>query len=432
MPTPNLLASVRTQRRRLFWGYLVVLGLVFLISFLKGFRLPNLWAATQFAVNYSAGFVRRGLIGELARRIGGPNVFHYNTFAAIAFSILLVVSLLSALAIYRSLVSSRGDWGYNLALLVFAASPGVAFVVHTVGYLDYIGFMGVLLVILLGRRTRYRFVLFYLTLVVGSLLGFVHEVLAVMFGPVLFFVMLCHGVSDAQYQKCTTKRLVWLLWQAALVAALILVISGVIGTWGTASPTRADELHRSMAQMTNFPLRPDVFEAEARSSARSLTRLMPWYWGMVWEREAEAILPIKAWLAIFPSFAFLFGYGQVAIGQLRLAPFSTWVLRVAYAGATLAPFSLNLVGWDYNRWNGIAILACFACLLTIRIFIPSPPPRPLSPAVLTCGMIALALSLASDNVLFDGFTMQFFPFEKQYKFLHNLLLEESFHYLPRG
>ncbi len=424
------LKSARDQLGpRLHLAYLWVLGIVVLISLLKGFRMPNLWAATQFAIHYGEGFVRRGLVGEIARHLGGPEIFHYYHFAVVAFSCLLVTLAITGWLMLRAVKRERDDVSFKLAMLVACASPGAAFFVHEVGYLDYYGFLAVIVVIALARGVRITGLLFAFVWLVGLGLCFVHEVLAVMFGPTLVLVMLCATVARWRHHPGSPWQLAVFFGSALFIFASWLIISGWIGTHGSASPEKMASLARDMRTAVDFPLRPDVLEAETRSSMRNLTRLMPWYWGMIW--KLEPLPPIKSWLAIFPSLSFLLVYGQLAIRELRLHPLFTLVLGLGFAGAMLAPLTLNLVGWDWNRWNAMSLLAGLSGLLALRLLLPNPGKSPVRPFLLGFGAIALCLSLASDNVLFDLFQVQFYPFEKQFEFLLDLF-EKDFTYRPRG
>ncbi|HXS15796.1 MAG TPA: hypothetical protein VN764_01320, partial [Polyangiaceae bacterium] len=98
---------------------------VFLIGWLKGFRLPNLWSATHFAFNYSQGFVRRGFVGELARLVGGEKVYTYQNFLVFSVVVFLVTATLLTITIRRTLDASPRDLPLRAAVLVFAASPGL-------------------------------------------------------------------------------------------------------------------------------------------------------------------------------------------------------------------------------------------------------------------------------------------------------------------
>ncbi len=62
----------------------VIIAGVFAVSLLKGLRMPNLWSATHMTFNYSQGFIRRGLFGQILRVVGGKRAYHYSTLALLA------------------------------------------------------------------------------------------------------------------------------------------------------------------------------------------------------------------------------------------------------------------------------------------------------------------------------------------------------------
>jgi hypothetical protein len=56
----------------------IIVAGVFAVSLLKGLRMPNLWSATHMTFNYTQGFIRRGLFGQVLRAVGGRGIYHYN------------------------------------------------------------------------------------------------------------------------------------------------------------------------------------------------------------------------------------------------------------------------------------------------------------------------------------------------------------------
>jgi hypothetical protein len=63
--------------------FAIVAWLVFAVSLLKGLRMPSSWSATHMTFNYSHGFIRRGLIGEVLRLVGGARP--YNNYGHFLF-----------------------------------------------------------------------------------------------------------------------------------------------------------------------------------------------------------------------------------------------------------------------------------------------------------------------------------------------------------
>jgi len=66
------------------------------MAVLKGLRRPSMWAATQAQLDYSHGFIKRGLLGAVYGPLGGD---HYGRlswiFAAELGVFLLLLGLLT-------------------------------------------------------------------------------------------------------------------------------------------------------------------------------------------------------------------------------------------------------------------------------------------------------------------------------------------------
>jgi hypothetical protein len=117
-------------------------------------------------------------------------------------------------------------------------------------------------------------------------------------------------------------------------------------------------------------------------------------------------------------------------------------------GATLAPLVLNLLGWDSARWNAICFVAAFNGVAALRLFFcapgaaetmaattpgaPAPPWRVDDPWMLTLAAAAIVFGLTSNytGFLFDGYVVQWFPFDGQLRSLLELV-RGNFHFMPR-
>ncbi len=414
------------EGRKLDWAFAAIAIVVALVTFLKGFRMPNAWAATHFAFNYSQGFVRRGLLGEIARQIGGDDVFQYNPFAVVSFLALLGIAVLLGFAARQALRSDPGDHGFRMAVLAFAASPAIVFFVHSVGYFEDLAILLILPFILLVRRIRNRYAIFHIILVLGLFFAFVHEVLVVMFGPVFVFAFACHIVHDTRRYGLKPSRLASLIAHAVMVTALIFVVSMIVSTLGSEDAARIRALQRFLRQHADFPIRYESFEALGRSSRENVTKLMPWYWEMESSRE----LATRTWVAYLPGFAFFLYYGVWAISRPGLPRRLTWLFAIGYVGVTISAHFLNLVGWDWNRWNAITLFAGLLSLLFFKRYFRSRPGRRAPTHVWALGAIATALGLAGDYQLNDGFKVQFYPFDKQFDTVEHLI-DGDFKFRPR-
>jgi hypothetical protein len=420
----SLKLYLSARARRFNRAFACVLVVVFLLTLLKGFRLPNLYSAAHLALNYSQGFVRRGFMGELSRHVFGDLTYKYWFFVGWAFVVMGLIAVLLALLLRRALRAEPRDVGFKCALLAFAASPGLVMFVHTVGYFDQVGFLALLALLLWMPRTKFRLLPFYVVIVVGFLLGLTHEILVPMFGPVIFLAMVCHVIRRAPDTTSLGSRGV-MAAHAVIAIGAVLVLSGVVSTVGGENKERVLALKAYIEQRADYGLRPDLFEALYRSSKENLFELMPWYW------RVDRPLPLiyKSCLSVLPSFAFLIAYGLHSILRLVVSKLTRWILAVSFVGACVAPLALNFVGWDWNRWNGIAVMASFGAVLTLKLFLPSPRRRS-SLVLATLGAMAVAISLASDTVLFDETKVQFFPFEEQQRLIERIMRSPQY-YRPR-
>jgi hypothetical protein len=357
------------------------------------------------------------------QRIFGDVAFTYRAFLVFAAALFLAAAGVLIGCVRRVLVASPNDLTYRCALLVFASSPGLVFFVHMVGYLDYIGLIAVLVVIVWAPTSTSRHAIFYIVALCAGVFAFIHEILAVMFMPVLAFVMLCHLL---RHWPAQTKLQVGLMVaQALAVVALAFVLSGAVSTLGTRDMATISKLQTALAAKVDFGLRPDALAALARSSAENLSTLMPWYW----TKNRHAMLAPKSWLAVLPSILFLLRYASIEIQRLPLQSWMRWLLWVSMFATIVAPQTLNLVGWDWNRWNAISLLGCFTSITALKAFFPNSAARRSPASLLAAGAVAVVLGLAADTPLFDEFQVQFYPFDEQIRFILNLL-DPTFRYKP--
>ncbi|MBN2576580.1 MAG: hypothetical protein JXP73_18595 [Deltaproteobacteria bacterium] len=397
-----------------------LVALLFAVAMLKGLRMPSLWATTHMTFNYSHGFVRRGLFGQVLRIFGEERVYRYNSLFLCAAILFLLAALALFLLIRRTLASDRGDRGLQAALLVLAASPGVVFLVHEIGYLDYAGIVGVSFFILWASRARRLFSIFYVAIPMSIVLALIHESMIVMFAPTLLFVMVCHGVTRGAGRP--RRTCVLLVTHTVLAATAALAASWIAGVWGTASAEQIRALQESIARHANFPLRGDGFDALGRSLRANLLEVLPTHWSQPVNRNYL----ITSLGVSLPGLAFLGSYGFRLLGRLSLDKRARWLLTSIFLAATVSPLLLNFIGWDSARWNAIAFLACFFCLAATRLFFLAPQAaidtegkrhRIEDTPTLTFAAAAIVTGLCTSyyGYLFDGYVVQWFPFVGQFE-----------------
>lgn len=411
--------------------YLFIASLLFTISFLKGLRMPSLWVTTHLTFNYSHGFIRRGLIGELLRVVGGTKIYNYNVLAGCSFVLLVVVLVVLSRFIKRTIQTDVADAGLQAAILVFGASPAFVFFIHEIGYFDYFGLLAVLSLVLLSYRSTRRYLIFYAAGLIGVTLAFIHEGQVILFFPTIFFVMVCHIVKHDKRGDLPPRSRRLLVAATVGAIAVAYMASLVVILLGTKDTAVIHALQASVAKVANFPLREYAFEVLYQPDKERLTLMAPY-----WRNPDHQIMTLRGFVVIVPGYAFLIYYGLSLLGRLDLSRITRLIIKGAFLAASLSPLILNLVSIDSARWSALSVVTCFCCVASIRLFFP---PRPLShtepgfrvisPLTLTLAAAAILLGLVSNQPLFDGYKVQLFPFGGHLRFVIELF-QGHFSYLP--
>jgi hypothetical protein len=422
---------------------LTVVAVLFVVSLLKGLRMPNLWSTTHMTFNYSHGFIRRGLFGQVLR-LGGRAIYKYNSLALLAVILFVLAWAAIARLVRRTLDADGGDRGAVAMTLVFAASPGVVFLAHEIGYLDYVGLVVVPLFVVWAARTRRRWAVFYAVAVISVVLALIHESMVIMFAPTMWLVMAAHIVREWRARTPTRRTMALLVGHAALAVLVALVASALVGTLGTRSPTRVHALQASLSRFTNFPLRGDGFEALYRPVRENLLQLMPWFWKNPYNQRYL----VNGLIVSLPGLLVMSVYGVRLIRRLSQPRLVGVILSALFLIATFSPQLLNFVGWDAARWNAISFVAAFNCIAALRLYFVAPAPagaaapgpnqdprryRVDGPWMLASAGAAIVIGLTANypGFLFDGYVVQWFPFEGQLRSLLELF-ERHFTFIPNG
>jgi hypothetical protein len=404
-------------------AFAVITWGIFALSFAKGFRFPGLWTATHFTFNYSHGFVRRGLVGELARRIAGNGVYKYNVFLAFSFLILASVGALMALAIGRVLRWRPNDWSFRTVLLIVCASPGAVFLVHAVGYFDFFGLLALLGVLFWANERRSRSSIFFLLAFLGLVLALVHEGLVVMFGPCALFIALCQWIRTFQGREPSTRD--WALFATGSLLIVLLIVSFVVAVCGPTDVARMEALRQFASHHADFALRPDAFAVLTQSTYRNVTVVVPGFWGMAEERSTA----LNGQVAFMPGFLFALFCGVRDLLAISLPRAQRAALLILFLAGGITPELMNIVGWDWPRWDSMALMTCLICTVTYKTFFPYSKRASSSLSLVTIGLLLTSAGLASTTLLFDNYRTQAFPFLQQIDFA-NQVLDSRFRWKP--
>lgn len=372
---------------RKFWLW-TTLGLAAL-AFGKGIREPNNWSYTQAQLDYSTGFVRRGLFGAALRHPLELN--RYGHFAVVSTVLLLLLLGALALLAYKSKLAERTPPGELLA--VYASSYSVTYLAHLNGYLDIP--LALLCVLpLFVRSTGRRLAAALVAATVGML---IHEQFFFAFLPLLV-VSVLFGAATAK--SAGERRLAWV--GGALLAALGVGMMLCFARQGPVSTAQTGQLRQSMARGTDHPLKMEVLETYVLTPRQTIELMRT-----VWRRPTYIPAQAESLLLFGPTAGVLLWATLLLLRRWRPGRH-----RWLYAGvllATLAPLSLHLVGWDKSRWNELLCLNAFLMLLTVSRQMGGESVR-LPLRLRRACLLVMLLNMASGGALMDGRHIRPFPF----------------------
>jgi len=244
------------------------------------------------------------------------------------------------------------------------------------------------------RRTGWRLAAAACATVLGILL---HEQFFFAFLPVLI-VSVLFGAAAAK--TADERRLAWI--GGVLLAVLGLGPMLFFARHGSISVTQTDQLSQSIVRRADRPVDAEVLKVLPRTSRENLEIMKS-----VWRRptyipaQGESIL--------------LFGPAAAILSWATLLLLRRWMpgrYRWPYAGvllATLAPLSLNLLGWDKNRWNGLLSLNAFLLLLVVSRLVGGEPVQ-LPVRLRRACLVVMLLNMATGGGMLDGRHIRPFPF----------------------
>lgn len=375
---------------------------VLALSVLKGLRMPNRWSVTQYLFGYDFGFIPRGLFGEVVS-IFGPLTRKYVVLAALAFVIGgALIWLIARLAMRLPQVTDRAA-----VALVVVASPAIAMMAHLTGYLEQLGYLVVLALILIQRLWRVQLATAVVTAIV---LPFIHEASIVWVAPLTMLAVVVAPAGSPAPAVATRMRAMGALaaiW--TLSTALVVVLAS-----GTTT-ARVDALRADRTATFDIRPRQDAFSPLAGRISSSLAEM-----GRRW-REPATQLDMTLSVATFGPAIWLLTL--VAIRRARtFADQSTKEVAIILTGFAIAgPLLLHAVAWDLHRWNAlVALNAGFVALMLLGARDAAVPAAATArPVGVTAALIVAVWSIASDPVFFDGYGAAHPPFLWHVTFLRD-------------
>lgn len=374
-----------------FWGLCTALFGGFAI--LKGLRRPGGWALTQSQLDYSHGFIKRGLLGTLYQ---AANLHHRRPLSLLFFLELALVFGLLILLTRRSRISAR--FGSKAVTTVFASSYAVTYLTHLVGYHDLVN-VALALALLLLREQKHRFVA---GLVVVPLAMLIHENFLFLLLPVLLFSFLLDPLNRPGPPHLRSRSLLY----ASTLTLLALIMAFVLSFHASLTPAVLNPFQTEIAARVDFPLKREVFDILARSVRQNSSSVALHMHHAAWRQElvgsAAALLPLFA-LALVWMRRLTLAYGDAFGTHARK------ILWIAVLLSSSTPLLMYLVGWDCARWNVSCLLATYLTFLLLSRTLPRDT-VPFRLADRNAAILLLAINMASGAGLFDGFQIHPFPF----------------------
>lgn len=360
-------------------------------SVLRGLGRPNSFACTQLLFNYyDFGLAKRSLQGTILSALGVPNLYRYDfcfwysaTFLAV--NIALLCWLLWRLCTLR-------DASARLVACVYASSVAVVMLNNSIGYADHIALLVTLLLLIIKN--------FYVRAFVAAVsfpaIILIHDgQMAIFFSLILFRFLVDMG---APIQR---ERVVAL----AVMCICVLTVFIWVQTFQM-SEASATALYESLQARADYPLKRTTFlHALTRSHGDQVNILLN-----VWSYPATLRFAVNCWIVTLPTIAYLL-HGTLV--NLAHQGRSRAVQGMAVI-ASLAPLSLHVVGWDFNRWTTLAITtSLLVFVVTTMSFHTQVDTFPsISRRRVFAAIALIGINVGESIPLFGGYIVENFPYPR--------------------
>ena len=361
-----------------------VLTLVLLaLSLLKGLRLPNRFALTHYVFSYDDGFVRRGLWGSLLTPLEPFSYWQLAGIALVLLTILILIGSRLARQDEKAGIASALPW------LVFLASPGLVFLFHIVGYLDYLLIISVWALLLSSQRLGPAGTQLAIYLLAPITL-MLHEA-AIAIAIPAFFLILVAQAGDT--------------WRAVKSGTVLVVITlvGLLAVlhFGTLDDSLRDDLQASLDARASFELRHDATDTLFHRLDDRLDRMQEI------NRNKARLRQFASSLLLFMPTTLFFLWLALTQWKARDPRTRTLIVALSVVGVGLAPMLLHLVAYDLHRWHALTNVAAFTTwLIMIR---SRADDEAIATASLGTTLLIVFLCLSSTNYFFGNYHPNHFP-----------------------
>ena len=340
------LMSFHTLRERtkasLPWCLLLLLVFLYMPVFANGFLRPHTWAWSELHINYAAGFVRRGLLGEIAYQIQSLTGLSTSAFFGTLFAGMTLLEIALFFWLLRPLRARPSVWSLiflSPALLLFPAyDRGVYMRKDLFVCIGFLAHAVLATTVQSGRLAEAQYLRLLMTLVAPYLVTtiLVHEV-QIFFLPVhaLLVTSALHNIRWRTIAKLTIP--------IALVGWLVMTNSGDAQQAATICASWAG---RATFECSHFS-GVGALGWSVRDSVDLAVQIMK-------APAALLIWSVAATLASIPAVTLhaVFRQGTLIVPRAR------HFFPVILGAAPLFP-----LGWDWGRWIHLLAVASVAVLL---------------------------------------------------------------------
>ncbi|MFH1404389.1 MAG: hypothetical protein ABIH11_08990 [Candidatus Altiarchaeota archaeon] len=366
-----------------------------LISVLKGIRYPGLWAATHYTFSYEYGFIKRGLAGTVFYALLGDQFYKYNVLLSI-ISIIFAASLILLLSLSLRAYGRRKS--FLFPALVLFSSPAMGFYAHIIGYFDQLGILVISLLLLKSRGWKMSDGEYFI-LILSCLctLVLLHEVMAIFFGPLLFFSLMIRLQEGREAGIKFSDVRAYLIISVIILSGLVLAVD----YYGTLDVLNLPDLLEHIRSRSDFPPRLDVFSVITTGAVDHTRNMSP-----IWSGSFHQRAIMESLLILAPSILSLMIFGYLLVK--RCFP-NSGLMPPAFIISCASPFFAHFLGWDIQRWNNMMVFTSFLAILVVyesrMISRHEDRPLPLYPL-----LVVIALNYTSMHFYFDGYGPKLYPF----------------------
>lgn len=291
-------------------------GLAALLAGYVGFRLPSRYALTLFNIDLGDGAWRRGTLGTLTYPLWAATGHRYEVMALFAFSALIAILAIALIF----LVKARSDI-QRLVVLAWLVTPTGAYFFHEVGYFDQFVYLLFFLAALLLVRGS--------TLAAALVMSFsvlVHEISLVTTLPLLILVFVLRNLP--------LKETRW--FGLPMAVGVVLLFAPRI------QPEKVDKIYGELESTLSFTPRLDAIQLFSRSL------------GETW--QLDVFSPLQGLQSVLPMLVLVFVASVAMVahvsfeGAERRDSRRQMIVGGMAVVASVAPFLLVFLGWDFFRW----------------------------------------------------------------------------------